>query len=464
MHNVPTTIKSNELVEKKRQQIVQAAIKLFPKKGYHKATLRELAEESGISHGNIYDYVGSKEDIFLLVHETITGAADKGLKASIENIDEPLEKLQRMIHSEFELSHTWSDAILVMYQDLHVLNNPLLKKILSKESKHVALFQSILDECIKKGVIIDCNTHVVANLIKIMIDSWVIKRWDLRDVSEYEMENQIYNFVFKGLTSATANGQGKELGVSSLEGKRVMFINGGTLIGESLTLHLLSKGAIVGIYNYDPDFSRHMELKISNKDALGRVRFYSEKERGEMNHELFRAIVSDFGKIDIIIQDLGLSKIKADKPDGKMDLLSEKLRVNINLAQNLSYLVQEEMTKRGAGKVLYIAPWAWDKYADPILYETIKAEAIAITKALAKRMAQFSTQVNCVIPGHIGGIKTLDAQGDVISDLLHRIPKGMIGEVQSIVEAAFFLVSDASKYLTGQALEVDGGMNFENLM
>jgi len=464
MHNVPTTIKSNELVEKKREQIVKAAIKLFPKKGYHKATLRELAEESGISHGNIYDYVGSKEDIFLLVHETITGAADTGLKASIENIDDPLEKLQRMIHSEFELSHIWSDAILVMYQDLHVLSKPLLKKILTKESKHVALFESILDECVEKGVIIDCNTHVVANLVKIMIDSWVIKRWDLRDVSEYEMENQIYNFVFKGLTNKAASGQKKEFGISPLEGKRVIFINGGTLIGEALTLHLLSKGAIVGIYHYDPDFIRHMELKISSKDARGRVRFYSEKNRGEMNHELFRDIVSDFGKIDIFIQDLGISKIKKDTSNTKTHLPGEKLRININLAQNLSYLVQEEMTKRGSGKVLYIAPWAWDKYTDPILYETIKAEAIAITKALAKRMAQYATQVNCIIPGYIGEIKSLREQGQIIADMINRIPNEKLGEVQNVVEAASFLVSGVSNYLTGQILEVNGGMNFDNII
>jgi AcrR family transcriptional regulator len=177
MHTVPTTIKNKELVEKKREQIINAAIKLFPKKGYHKTTLRDLADEAGISHGNIYDYVGSKEDIFLLVHGTITGLADEALVRSIENIDDPLERLRRMIHSEFDLSYNWSDAILFVYQDIHVLSRPLLKKLLKKESGHVARFQSVLDECISKGLLRDCNTRVVANLIKIMIDSWVIKRF-----------------------------------------------------------------------------------------------------------------------------------------------------------------------------------------------------------------------------------------------------------------------------------------------
>jgi len=52
---IPTTIKSKKLVEKRREQIALAAINLFSKKGFHKSTLRELSEEAGISHGNIYD-------------------------------------------------------------------------------------------------------------------------------------------------------------------------------------------------------------------------------------------------------------------------------------------------------------------------------------------------------------------------------------------------------------------------
>ena len=243
MDTIPTTIKSKELVEKRREQIIQAAIKLFPKKGYHKTTLRELADEAGISHGNIYDYVGNKEDIFLLVHGTITGLADEGLVRSIQNIGDPSEKLKRMIHSEFDLSHTWSDAILFVYQDIHVLSRPLLKKLLKKESDHIARFKSVLDECVNKGLLRDCNTRIVANLVKIMIDSWVIKRWDLRGISEPEMENSILNLVFNGLGTGEADKSKKMEGIERLEGKRILVLNGGTALGKAISSFLLSKGA-----------------------------------------------------------------------------------------------------------------------------------------------------------------------------------------------------------------------------
>ena len=119
MNVIPTAIKNKELVEKRREQIVLAAIKLFAKKGFHKATLRELSEEAGISHGNIYDYVGTKEDIFFLLHEFMDKLATDALRQSIKNIDNPFDKLRRMVRSEFNLMYKWADAILLIYQECH---------------------------------------------------------------------------------------------------------------------------------------------------------------------------------------------------------------------------------------------------------------------------------------------------------------------------------------------------------
>jgi len=76
--------------------------------------LRELSDEAGISHGNIYDYVGTKEDIFFLLHEFVDKLATDALHRSIENIDDPFEKLRRMVRSEFNLMYQWADAILII--------------------------------------------------------------------------------------------------------------------------------------------------------------------------------------------------------------------------------------------------------------------------------------------------------------------------------------------------------------
>ena len=77
---IETIIKDHALIEKKRQIIIKAANKLFIKKGFHKTTISEIAKESGLTPGTIYNYIREKEDILFLLHEEIQ-------KKALEQID-----------------------------------------------------------------------------------------------------------------------------------------------------------------------------------------------------------------------------------------------------------------------------------------------------------------------------------------------------------------------------------------
>ena len=244
---VPTTVKSEELVKKRREQITLAAIKLFSRKGFHKTTLRDLAEEAGISHGNIYDYVGSKENIFFLLHEFMIALVDSALIESVENITDPIEKLRRMVRSEFNVMYEWADAILIIYQESHILKKTgLMKEFLLTEREHIRRFEHVIQECLEKGNCKHVNPRVVANLIKIMADSWVLKRWDLRGhVTQLEMEQSILDLVFSGLFSQQGSQRTLEQSSSGLGGRLALVVNAATLVGSAISSFLLAKGAVV---------------------------------------------------------------------------------------------------------------------------------------------------------------------------------------------------------------------------
>ena len=142
-----------------------------------------------------------------------------------------------------------------------------------------------------------------------------------------------------------------------------------------------------------------------------------------------------------------------------MPSAGKRLDANLSCTQDLSSSFKAEITKRESGNIIYLAPWAWDRYADPLRYRTVKAGIIALTQALAKRMAAARINVNCLVPGYIGDVKFSGTEGGKISEIMDHIPMGCLGDVPDIVKTAYFLISDSSKYLTGQVLEVAGGVD-----
>lgn len=453
---IPTTVKNPHLVEKRREQIVRAAIKVFAKKGFHKATMKDLAEEAGISYGNLYYYVGTKEDIFFLIYEFIAKLTNASLIKSTEDVRDPLEKLYRMIHTEFNLMYQWADAILLLYQEAHVMKPPFLRKMLEAESDRIRRFESALQEGIKSGQLGDFNTSIASNLLKAMLEAWVAKRWNLRGrVTSVEMEESLLDLVFHGLLrekSSVSRGRHK---LNVLDGKSALISHGGTFLGNALSTFLFSKGAKVAVYEGVP--RQDIKPSISDRESLEQVKVYSAKDCGQMTTNLLKRIISELGRIDIFIQDLGADYVDIAPIHRDRALASQELDANLRLAQLTTSNLEEQLDSWHDGRIVFLAPSAWDCYTDPLHYQMLKAGTVSLTQTLAKRLSPLNINVNCVVPGFISGSKPLYLEKEESHELLDHIPMGCLGEIADVMEAAYFFISDVSKYITGQVLEVAGG-------
>ncbi len=455
MAEIPTKVKSKKLVLKRRNQIVLGAIKLFSRKGFHKTTLRELAKEAGISHGNMYEYISNKEDIFFLVHDFMHRIAQEIIRQSIDGIEDPVEKLRRLVRGEFNIIHLWADAILLIYQETHILGKPLLYTLLEKERTHVRKIEEVLEECIQKGKIRGLNVRVAANLIRGMVETWVVKRWDLRrQINRMEMETTLLDLLFNGLLNRGENASMNREPLSPLHGKTAFFINSGTCLGDAVISFLLSKGARVIAYEKKV-FEN--EQPLMKPDRCDDIKIYTSKDHGEMTPELLKKIMDDNRSINLVIHDLGINVTRsisnAEKSRGAKDL-----EANLRCAEDLSHVIETEFSRKGSGTLLYIAPWGWDRYADSFRYEMVKKGIVALNQVMAKRVAPAKINVNCLIPGFIGGIKPSSIEKEKITQVMEKIPMGAMGEISDVLEAVQFLVSDSSKYVTGQVLEVAGGL------
>jgi AcrR family transcriptional regulator len=197
---ISTRIKNSKLVEERHEQIFQAASKLIQKKGYHMTTLRDVSRETGISLGNLYDYITTKEDILYMIHEKAAQMVLEVVSQGMGDVRNPVEKLREMIERELEAMDRYQDLVMTIYQESHSLSGPSLRTMLRSEEAHTGKFKEVIEEGMKLGVFKKANPVMLANVIKMMIDCWVLKRWDLRGkASLEEMKQGILQMVETGI-------------------------------------------------------------------------------------------------------------------------------------------------------------------------------------------------------------------------------------------------------------------------
>lgn len=206
--NVPSTVKDERLIAKRREQMVKAAVKLFSEKGFHRTTTREIAKESGFSIGTLYEYIRSKEDVLYLVCDSIYDQVSGRVKAEIDHEHTGLTSLKLAIIGYLKVMDDLQDEVLVMYQEANALSKEALPYVLKKELEMTAIFEEILTQCADSGTLnlSDQERQLAAHNIMISGQMWTFRRWVLRKqftIEEYA-ESQV-TLLLEGLTGERRN-------------------------------------------------------------------------------------------------------------------------------------------------------------------------------------------------------------------------------------------------------------------
>ncbi len=203
---VASSVKDESLIEKRRKQMIQGAVKLFKEKGFHRTTTREIAKEAGFSIGTLYEYIRAKEDVLFLVCDGIYEEVQKQLSTFIVE-EGTLEELSIAIRRYYELVHEMSDEFVLMYQESKALSKDALQYVLKKELEMVSLFERILNACVKSGElrIEEKEIPLAAHHIIVQGQMWAFRRWALaKQYSSDEYINIQVEQLLKGITRENA--------------------------------------------------------------------------------------------------------------------------------------------------------------------------------------------------------------------------------------------------------------------
>lgn len=182
------------------------------------------------------------------------------------------------------------------------------------------------------------------------------------------------------------------------------------------------------------------------------------------DHEACRVAIGDFeakiGPIDILVNNAGMQH-RTPLEDFPADAFEQLLRTNVSSVFNVGQAVARHMIKRGAGKIINIAS-VQTMLARPGIapYTATKGAVGNLTKGMATDWAKYGLQCNAIAPGYFDTPlnAALVADADFSAWLEKRTPAGRWGKVEELVGACVFLASDASSFVNGHVLYVDGGI------
>ncbi|MBU0997763.1 MAG: 3-oxoacyl-[acyl-carrier-protein] reductase [Firmicutes bacterium] len=244
----------------------------------------------------------------------------------------------------------------------------------------------------------------------------------------------------------------------NLEGKVAIVTGGANGIGRAISLALSEHGAKV-VVNYNSSENLAVSLQDEIKE-LGNECLIVQANIGSLEqcNSLVEAAISHFGHVDILVNNAGITK---DNLIMRMteDDFDQVIETNLKGAWNMSKLVSRYMTKQRSGKIVNITSVSGlVGNAGQTNYSASKAGLVGLTMSLAKELAKRNINVNAIAPGFIETAMTGKLPEEVVSKYLENIPLSRLGEVKDIASTVLFLVSDYSKYITGQVIRVDGGL------
>ncbi|MBI2711651.1 MAG: 3-oxoacyl-ACP reductase FabG [Bdellovibrio sp.] len=241
-----------------------------------------------------------------------------------------------------------------------------------------------------------------------------------------------------------------------LQDKIAIVTGSGRGLGAATAMKLAQEGAHLVVNDLNEAAAKTVAAEI---EKLGRKVLISHHDVSDYKsaNELVEKTRSQFGRVDILVNNAGITrdsmllKLTEDKWD-------EVIRVNLKGPFNMGQACARVMKEQNSGKIVNLSSIAYLGNVGQTNYSASKAGVVGMTRTWAVELARYNVQVNAIAPGIIDSVLTQQIPAEVKEKFLQRIPLKRIGQPEDIANLVFFLSSEASSYITGQTIHIDGGL------
>ncbi|MBK9542639.1 MAG: 3-oxoacyl-[acyl-carrier-protein] reductase [Bacteroidetes bacterium] len=243
-----------------------------------------------------------------------------------------------------------------------------------------------------------------------------------------------------------------------LSGKTALITGASKGIGKSIAVTLAQQGANIAftyLSSVEKGLALEQELQQYGVKAKG---YRSDASDFNAAEELITSVLTEFGALDIVVNNAGITR------DGLLMRMTEEnfnevIRTNLNSVFNITKACQRPMLKQRRGSIINISSVVGVKgNAGQSNYAASKAGIIGFTKSIALELGSRNIRCNAIAPGFIETEMTAVLAEETVKSWREAIPLKRGGTPEDVANAVVFLASDMSAYITGQVLNVDGGM------
>ena len=244
-----------------------------------------------------------------------------------------------------------------------------------------------------------------------------------------------------------------------LTGKTALITGAARGIGKALALKFAEEGANIAFTDLVIDESGEETRKEIEAKGVKCLAYASNAANFEETAEVVKKIHEDFGTIDVLVNNAGITK------DGLMLRMTEAqwdavINVNLKSAFNFVHACLPIMMRQRGGSIINMSSVVGvHGNAGQANYAASKAGMIALAKSVAQEMGSRGVRATAIAPGFIETAMTHQLSDEVRKEWMKQIPLRRGGQAEDVANVAVFLASDLSSYVTGQVIQVDGGMN-----
>jgi AcrR family transcriptional regulator len=177
---IESIIKDSDLIEKKRRIIIKAASRLFVKKGFFRTTVSEIAKESGLTSGTLYNYIREKEDILFLMHEDLQKKVIDQIDLGMQQGTDIQSWTENVFNNVLELIKKHPKTFKLIYIETASQTKISLKVLLQRESEIIEKFRDLINIGVKQKIFVVKNQRLAASIIHFLIFYQSLNTWDIK--------------------------------------------------------------------------------------------------------------------------------------------------------------------------------------------------------------------------------------------------------------------------------------------